>query len=375
MSKIVAMFFAWRTFGFVIIFLSSFIVPYLGFFPYGEIISRSNLPQWISSLANFDGVHYVLIARNGYSQYEQAFFPLYPILIRHLAPLFFNNHIVSGLVISNLGFLSGLVLAKKVFSLKNNWFYLFLLSFPTSFFFGSVYNEGLFFMFVVFSLYFFQTKKRLLFFLVSALASLTRLVGFFLAFFAVFSTMGKKHLGKNWVFFVSGPALGLLTYCLYLWISVGDPLFFLNSQPAFGANRSSQIIVLPQVYWRYAKIFLTAAHDFRYFVSMVEFTVFNLVFFVLILDFFKHVKLRFKKMPLVINPFRLGLNIFSMSNLVLPTLTGTLSSVPRYSLLSLSFFLYLSEIRSGRAKTVLILLMAIFQILLLAFFSRGYFIS
>ena len=85
------LFFIWRTFDFLVILLSQKVIPYLGFFPYKDRLPGYNLPSWLSSLANFDGIYYISIARHGYSQYEQAFFPLYPMLIKFLTPLFLQD--------------------------------------------------------------------------------------------------------------------------------------------------------------------------------------------------------------------------------------------------------------------------------------------
>src|SRR3989344_63497 len=155
--------------------LAKYIIPYLGFFPYKEIAQQFNLPSFLTSFANFDGAHYLLIAKNGYTTYQQAFFPLYPLLIRWLSPIFSNNLLLTGLIISNFSFLLGLIIFSKYLkvilgrsetttpeSLLDSgrprsslarmtqrslviWLIIFLLTFPTSFFFGSIYTEGLFF--------------------------------------------------------------------------------------------------------------------------------------------------------------------------------------------------------------------------------------
>ena len=145
---IVVLFFFWRIFDFIIIFFSQKIIPYLGFFPYKDQLPGFNLPSWISALANFDGLHYISIARNGYAQYEQAFFPLYSILIKFLTPLFFNNQLLTGLLISNVSFLIGLFIFSKYLKLMssnnqqfNNLTIVFILLFPTSFFFGAVFGQ------------------------------------------------------------------------------------------------------------------------------------------------------------------------------------------------------------------------------------------
>ncbi|MGB9883259.1 MAG: hypothetical protein ACPLRN_01960, partial [Microgenomates group bacterium] len=108
------LFLLWRIVDFLIIFLASKFIPYLGFFPYKETLNQYQLPFWLSKLANFDGVHYLLIAKNGYSQWEQAFFPLYPILIK-IINIFINNYLLTGLLVSNISFLVGLYFLKKTF--------------------------------------------------------------------------------------------------------------------------------------------------------------------------------------------------------------------------------------------------------------------
>jgi len=266
---------------------------------------------------------------------------------------------------------------------------IFLVAFPTSFFFGAVYTEGLFFLLLVSTLYFLKKENYLLVFIFAFLASLTRLVGVFLIIpiiFHYFDKYQKSRINnKNWTTkmvtpTIFAPLLGLGIYCFYLWQTTGDPLFFLTSQPIFGANRSSHLILLPQVYWRYFKIFITASHDSRFYVSVVEFFIFNFIFIVLILDLFKNLKIKnlklIRNLKLEIRNYdQVALNVFSFSNLILPTLTGTFSSVPRYSLFSLSFFIYLSQIKNVFVKYLIIGIFLILHILLLGYFAQGYFIS
>jgi len=399
----ILIFLLWRMFDFLIIFFSQKIIPYLGFFPYADQLPLFNLPRWISALANFDGLHYINIARNGYSQYEQAFFPLYPLIIKYLSLLFSNNQLLTGLIISNFSFLIGLVLFYKYLTSFNEFQRIstifLLLIFPTSFFFGAVYTEGLFFLLLISTLFFLKKKNYFLVFIFAFLASLTRLIGVFLIIPIIFHLIEKYQILKiknkeratkmvaptaiyNYLqpFITSlAPILGLGLYCLYLWQTTGDPFFFLTSQPIFGANRSSHLILLPQVYWRYFKIFITAAHDSRFYVSVIEFLIFNFIFIVLILDLIKIINFKIKGLKsykLQVTSYNeLGLNLFSFANLILPTLTGTFSSIPRYSLFSLSFFIYIAQIKSNFIKYFIFGIFVILHILLLGYFSQGYFIS
>src|SRR5258708_663131 len=123
------------------------------------------IPKFLINFANYDGAHYLHIAHDGYKQYEQAFFPLFPLLTHILAPVFGSGYFLAGFFISNTSFLFGLYFFKKYLEALGKsqkeiiWILLFLLIFSTSFFFGTVYTEGLFFLLVRATLYFAQKKR------------------------------------------------------------------------------------------------------------------------------------------------------------------------------------------------------------------------
>jgi len=127
---------------------------------------------FISSFANFDGAQYLTLVREGYNTYTQAYFPLYFLLVRAVALLFptpnairSHNDMLSAVLVSNVSFVLGLILFKKYLKTMipvethRNASLLFLLLFPTSFFFGAVYTEGLFFFLCIGSLYFLKKKN------------------------------------------------------------------------------------------------------------------------------------------------------------------------------------------------------------------------
>jgi hypothetical protein len=154
---------------------------------------------------------------------------------------------------------------------------------------------------------------------------------------------------------------------VYLYLSTGNWLAFFHAQSVFGEARSTTLIFLPQVYYRYFKIFITAAWNFQYFVSLVEVITFSGVLGVLLLDL--RIQIQKQDFPLI------ALNLFSLANILLPTLTGSFMSIPRFALLSLSFFVCLSQIKSKLALSLLISFFAVLQLILLSFFIQGYFIS
>lgn len=155
----------------------------------------------------------------------------------------------------------------------------------------------------------------------------------------------------------------------YLYISTGDPLAFFHAQNVFGPGRSTQLILLPRVYFRYLKIFFTAQLNFQYFISFFEFFIFNFVFIILILDLIKIFKSKIK------NYFLFSLNLFSLTNILLSTFTGSFMSIPRFALLSLSFFVFLGRIKKGWLTISLFIVFFILHLITLVLFIQGYFVS
>lgn len=369
--QIFILFAIWRLLDICIAALAPQLLPYGGVFSHPGILWAFNLPSYIRSFANFDGIFYLRIAQHGYSQFEQAFFPFYPFLIRFFAPIFGNNHLLTGLLISNGAFFGGIYLFSRYLSVilkpaQSNQIrqtLLLLLAFPTSFFFGSVYTEGVFFLLVTACFYALAQKKYTLAFLTALLASLTRLIGVFLIIPILLSDWRSR---KSW-FAGTGPMVGLGLYMAYLYRSTGDPLNFFHVQTAFGAGRSTNLIFFPQVIVRYIKIFLTVPPSYGLFVSTLEFSIFAL--FLSILTFQLYRSVRNKTLA------KQGLTIFSLINLLLPTATGTLLSVPRFALLSLSVFIFFGELRSPILRMALILVFSLLHAMLLTYFIQGYFVS
>lgn len=360
----------------------------------GEVVNQPLL--W--SRANFDGFHYTKIARDGYQYLQQAFFPFYPQLIKFFQPLF-GSFIVSGIFLSSVFFFLSLWFFKEILKeegekeevIKKSL--LFLVLFPTSFYFISVYTESLFLFLTLFSLYLAKKKKWLLAGLVAGFASYTRLVGIFLfpalvheyylsesrrkmkerigaarvnlikrLNFHYFANFLKNRIGhlKNFIF-LSFSSWGLLTYIAYLKRTVGDGFYFAKVQPGFGAGRTvDKVIMIYQVFWRYLKMILTVnVKNPIYFTLWLEFSISALFLVLLALAWWK-----FK--------IRSSWLTFSTLAFFLPTLTGTFSSMPRYVLICFPCFLVLAKIRLPKTA---FLLSGLLLLICSALFIRGYWIG
>lgn len=358
--KIALLFLAWRTVLFICAYIAPSIMPFKESFPYYQGLIATGLPHFIWSFGNFDGVHYLAIAKNAYAfQYTQAFFPLYPLLIKFISLMTLGNFLLAGLLISNASFLISLFVFYKLL-LKTSerkialWSVVFLITFPTSFYFGSVYTESIFLLLILLSYYLLEKKRFLYSYFVGSFTSATRLVGLFLA-----PTLIDFIKKRNLLPLIIVP-IGFIFYVIYLKIEFNNPLYFLTSQSIFGQERSTTpIVLLPQVFWRYIKI-LKTTNGLLFYNALLEIssTLFALV---TLLFAYKKVSARWVT--------------FSLMAILAPTLTGTLASMPRYILIAFPIYIVLARINSNIIKSAIAALFSVLLIILTILFSQGYWVA
>jgi len=362
-------FIIWQAALILIIFLGSKYFPTSGAYLYTEkdvVLS----PAWLWSRANFDGMHYIGIARGGYGLYQQAFFPLYSKIVNLMAHLFGGRTLLAGWVVNLVCLYLGLFFFYKLLKLDfseriSKRVLVYLLLFPTAFFFSMIYTEALFFLLIIGSFYFARTKRWWLAVIFGGLASATRLVGIFLFPALLFEWWQQKKI-KNFSTFI--PLLlipvGLLCYMRFLSVNCGDSLMFIHVQAFFGAGRSAdKIILLYQVFWRYLKMLITVDKG-------------SLTYFVVILESLSAVVFLFLGLFVFLRRWYSYL-IFMVLAYLTPTFTGTFSSMPRYVLVLFPGFILLSLwAEKYRWLRILYPILAIpLFILCLLLFTRGFWVA
>src|SRR3989344_239850 len=322
--------------------------------------------QQLYSRSNFDGNHYLRIAKNGYGFAEQAFFPLYPNLMKKLIP-YVKNDTLTGVLVSSAAFILAMIVFVRLVELDYSpiiakyslWA---LLLFPTSFFFGAVYTEALFILLVLCSFYFARTKQWWLAGIFGALAANTRLIGIFLLP-ALFLEWWQHRSARNLLPILLIP-LGLISYMLCLQKATGDPVAFFNTQKYYGQFRSYHIVLLYQVFWRYFKMLATVTRtDPIFFTIITEFAT-GLSFMVLtIYSFFKKIR------PSYI--------VFNLAAYLVPTFTGNFVSLPRYVLACFPGFILIGMLLAGRPllRHVVYISFSYLFFVLVVLFSRGYWVG
>ncbi len=210
--------------------------------------------------AGWDSSWYLSIAQRGYwfdpsGPSSVAFFPLFPLLVRGVAALT-RNYVVAGLLVANLAALGAVLVlwrwvCREAGSAAAERAAVWLMVYPFSFFFHSIYAESLFFLLATLCLEASARERRLAAGLWGALAAATRPMGVLLApalAWGLWSDYRAGHRpGPRDLVAVLLPAFGLGAYMAYLWVAVGDPLAFIAAHTV-GWHVQFQWVIAR--YWR-----------------------------------------------------------------------------------------------------------------------------
>lgn len=357
-KTIVLLVVVWRLGLFAVAAIGSPLLSYEPSFPYSETLLKPHGPAWLTGFANFDGVHYLTIAMSGYSaQFTQAFFPLFPYLLSFAGETP-ASIIPLGILLSTLAFAGSLYLISRLVTTLTNietakktvWL---LLVFPTSFFFGSLYNESLFLFFASLSIWCVYRRHYSLAGIVLALATATRLVGVFLVPLAWWLAYRQEKIKSGSVVSAISETLpialglsGLGIYMMYLDQHFSDPFAFASVQSAFGAGRTTdKLVLIYQVIWRYIKMLLTVSFPSWLYFTVVQEFVLSLIFggTLVVLALSKH----------------RDYLLFCLGAYLLPTLTGTFSSMPRYVLVLIPCMVVLASLPARWYRLVIMVSLGI----------------
>jgi hypothetical protein len=219
------------------------------------------LKRVLEPWAHWDGVWFIRIAADGYGAHgqSQAFFPLYPILVRGVAVVTGHNYVVAGLVVSLACYAGAMVVLFKLAQALLGprvalWGVVFISVFPTALFFQAVYSESLFLLLTLLSFWWARRSRWALAGLAGLLAVLTRSSGVVLLLplgviwweqrrgsavklpggpAAGPAAPGRRPPASSFAWLLLVPA-GLALYMAYLWWAFGDPLLFGAVQAYWG---------------------------------------------------------------------------------------------------------------------------------------------
>lgn len=360
-KKILGIFLAYTLFIFGFAVLGYFLLP-ARFSPTPLISSfyHTNFLLW--SWANFDGAHYLGIAAHGYQviagQSQHAFFPLLPLLINLLGRVGLDAYLAGHFIVlaSLLGFM--FVLVKWAAQYVKNplgILWLVLLS-PGTVFLMSIYTEPVFLFLTILTFYFVDKKQWGRAALSTALATATRVNGIFLVLFLLIKMIKAK---KNTLFSILHTlysSTGLLAFMSYLYTTSGDPLAWYHAQGDWEKATATAPWVTFSSYLR--AVTLEFVPDLTHLVVVIE------VLLTLTLLYLAYIFCRRSHLDW-------SYKLYVLGSLGLPIITGSLGSMPRFSLTMFPLFMIIPSL-SSLPRIIICTLFAVSCMLGVILFTRGY---
>lgn len=199
----------------------------------------------------WDAEHYLTLAERGYDGPgpENAFYPLYPALVRACSPLLGGNLLASAVLLSTLLGVLGLLvihdlLVRRASVRVADVTLLLLCVQPAAFFSVLPYTESLFLLLLG---VFFNALSRARFTAAGAiggLLALTRPVGVF-AIAPLALTLLEKRRPLRELFVCALPLVGWALYFAAVYLQTGDPLLGFSIQKQFVAAPATQRLLEP----------------------------------------------------------------------------------------------------------------------------------
>ena len=357
-------FWVWMVFILFTTFLTNLDWPIYPTYPYFSILLEPYLPVWLARWSGFDGVHYLSIVLSGYENtgLVQAFFPGFPSLVKIVWYVIQQvvHPVVIGVSMNLLFTYLGLIAIERV-QKHAHWM---ILLYPFSFFFVAMYSEALFFALVAWAILFSREKKYFLMSLFLAGATFTRLIGvvFVIGLFLERLLVDWRSIKTSAIQFFSHFLLaisGLVAYMGYLFVQFNDPLMFLSVQDEFNVGRSSSFVTPIHVLVRYWRIITTVNPlSHAWIVACLEIVV-SIVAVGSIISLLRRAFPHHQTIKITRSAKELGWLVIIAGSLLVPSLTGTLQSMPRYLLTVVPMFLIFAETFNTLKKRVVFAMIAL----------------
>lgn len=343
----------------------------------------------LPDLAKFDAQWYFGITQNGYLKaniHEKhpaanwVFFPLFPASLWGLSHLIPVDLTLLSIVFSNIClffamYYIALILRQRGLlesQIKTTLF--FLVAYPTAFYFSLPYTESLFLMLSAATIYHGFNRNYLPAFLLAGLSAITRPPGIL----NIFLTAGLMAVDSGFKF--NRQMLKLFLYSLISCIPMGIFLTLMKLQTgSFLAPFKEQYINWYKVSCFPFQNYLNYLHS-PYFlapggwdIGIISFTLTTLVLIVFFAYFIQNYR------QLISNPREFGLFIYGFALIAMPFSTSSLYmvSVVRYCMVSIPFFIYLTEIcrnSEGLRYTFALFFAFLSAIFIIAFVNNYYFV-
>ncbi|HTD63285.1 MAG TPA: mannosyltransferase family protein [Verrucomicrobiae bacterium] len=313
----------------------------------------------LDAATRWDAKAYVDIAHDGYGAVpaNNAYFPLYPFLIRVLATVFGGSgdaYLAAGVLISNVALLVALIYLASLVAIDHDTAAgtraaLYLLVFPTSVFLAVVYPESLLIALSIGAVYYARRGQWLAAAVLGALAALTRpFIGAAVAL--PLAIEAYRRSGVRAALAAATPAaVALVGWLVVLWRITGDPKAILTAEANWGVGPS-----VP--FEAFTDLFDPKVYGFPYFV--LGFTLFIGALVILSWRF-----------------LRPSLAAYATAVFVISVATGSLTSSPRYYLSVFPAFMVLALVARGWTGLAYVAVGATISVIFTAMYALWYWVA
>ncbi len=313
----------------------------------------------LDAATRWDAKAYVDIAHDGYGAVpaNNAYFPLYPFLIRVLATVFGGSgdaYLAAGVLISNVALLVALIYLASLVAIDHDVTAgtraaLYLLVFPTSVFLAVVYPESLLIALSIGAVYHARQGQWLAAAVLGALAALTRpFIGAAVAL--PLAIEAYRRSGVRAALAAAAPAaVALVGWLVVLWRITGDPKAILTAEANWGVGPS-----VP--FEAFTDLFDPKVYGFPYFV--LGFTLFIGTLVILSWRF-----------------LRPSLAAYATVVFLISVATGSLTSSPRYYLSVFPAFMVLALVARGWTGLAYVAIGTTISVIFTAMYALWYWVA
>jgi hypothetical protein len=333
------------------------------------VMERAN-PFW-DAFARWDSGWYFGIARSGYQYVEGgrnnlAFFPVYPMLMRHVGRLFGRTPAdvyFGGIVVSWAAFLVAMIVLYKLARLdlpapRAERAVLLTTIFPFAHFFGIVYTESLFLLCVVTAFYAFRTRRWIWGGLAAGVATATRVNGIlmvpalaWIAWRTASDWRERLLAGAGLVLATSGVAV----YSLWVYSVSGNPLEWAASIERWGYTPGGSPLLAPV---RLVQALVLQPYTYLTTVPSAPYDTLNGITGIAVLA----------AVPFIWRRFGAAYGMYMAVNLWLPLSSGQYEGWGRYCSVMFPWFIWLAGVRSRAVAMSLLVVFAVFYTLCFGLF-------
>lgn len=310
-----------------------------------------------------DAVHYLDIAKNGYTDlHHYAFAPLYPLSIKFFSFIFLGSYELAGLFITNISFIFFIILFYYYINFyisKEASLYsvIALIIYPASNYNTILYTESLFLLNTIISLISYKHKEYMISALFCGLSILTRvngialLVGYGIDMLIIYIKEKDFTLKSVLILLKEGLSFLAVVLAIYgLWLifmyaKSGNAFLFLEAQKLWNRETPNPFI-LPFIF----KLFLNI---FKY-PALKTFLEFFLPMMMIIFSIFS-----IRKLPICFT-------VYSIFTIIMPLTTNSLWSLTRLPMVALAAYTFVG-IKSEKNKIFKIIYFLISFILYIIF--------